>query len=212
MKFIKYLVIIFVFGFGLQDLNAEKPQFVPETYFGLSFGETASMIYFNPTVKQSFLTGYNGGFIYRYIGKKNLGVQAELNYSQRGWKESDGLYARQLNYIELPFMTHFNFGNHFRTFFNIGPKISYLYSEKTLINESPDSSAEQHISPVENPFDYGFCTGFGFLLNVKGQVLQLEARGNYSISDVFSNAAKDYFDNSNNLNLAVNVTWLFQKK
>ncbi len=212
MKFIKYLVIIFVFGFGLQDLNAEKPQFVPETYFGLSFGETASMIYFNPTVKQSFLTGYNGGFIYRYIGKKNLGVQAELNYSQRGWKESDGLYARQLNYIELPFMTHFNFGNHFRTFFNIGPKISYLYSEKTLINDSPDSSAEQHISPVKNPFDYGFCTGFGFLLNVKGQVLQLEARGNYSISDVFSNAAKDYFDNSNNLNLAVNVTWLFQKK
>lgn len=212
MKFIKYLVIIFVFGFGLQDLNAEKPQFVPEKYFGLSFGETASMIYFNPTVKQSFLTGYNGGFIYRYIGKKNLGVQAELNYSQRGWKESDGLYARQLNYIELPFMTHFNFGNHFRTFFNIGPKISYLYSEKTLINDSPDSSAEQHISPVKNPFDYGFCTGFGFLLNVKGQVLQLEARGNYSISDVFSNAAKDYFDNSNNLNLAVNVTWLFQKK
>lgn len=212
MKLKIYFAIITVFVFGVQGIKAEKPQFVPETYFGLSFGETASMMYFKPTVKQSFLTGYNGGLIFRYIGKKNLGVQAELNYSQRGWKESDGLFSRQLNYIELPFMTHFNFGNHFRTFFNIGPKISYLYSDKIIINDSPDTSAEQHISPIKYPFDYGFCGGFGFLLNVKGQVLQLEARANFSVSDVFSNAAKDYFDNSNNLNLAVNVSWLFQKK
>lgn len=212
MKLKIYFAIITVFIFGVQSIKAEKPQFVPETYFGLSFGETASMMYFKPTVKQSILTGYNGGFIFRYIGKKNLGVQAELNYSQRGWKESDGLFSRQLNYIELPFMTHFNFGNHFRTFFNIGPKISYLYSDKIIINDSPDTSAEHHVSPVKYPFDYGFCGGFGFLLNVKGQVLQLEARANFSVSDVFSNAAKDYFDNSNNLNLAVSASWLFQKK
>lgn len=205
-----FIVVIAVFV--LQSVKAEKPAFVPETYFGLNFGETASMMYFKPTVLQSYLLGYNGGLIFRYIGKKNFGVQAELNYSQRGWKEKDGLFARQFNYIELPFMTHFNFGNHFRTFFNIGPKISYLYSDKITIDNSTNNTAEQHISPVEYPFDYGFCAGLGFLMNVRGQVLQLEARGNFSISDVFSNAKKDYFDNSNNLNVAVNVSWLFQKK
>ena len=87
----------------IPTIHAQKTAFEPEVYLGLNGGMSASMLYFNPQVKQSFLTGYNGGLTFRYIGKKSLGVQAELNYSQRGWKESDGLYARQLNYIELPF-------------------------------------------------------------------------------------------------------------
>jgi len=108
-------------------------------------------------------------------------------------------------------MTHFNFGNNFRSFFNVGPKISYLLSEKTLVNLTQNSTDEQHKTAVENPFDYGFCAGLGFLMNMKGQVVQVEARANYSISDIFSNAKRDYFDNSNNMNASVNFTWLFQK-
>lgn len=193
-------------------LDAQKKKDNPETYYGLNFGMIASKINFNPAVDQTFLTGYNGGLIFRHIAKKNLGVQVELNYSQRGWSESDGLYTRQLNYIELPFMTHFNFGNNFRSFFNVGPKISYLLSEKTLVSLTQNSTDEQHKTAVENPFDYGFCAGLGLLMNIKGQVVQVEARANYSISDIFSNAKRDYFDNSNNMNASVNFTWLFQKK
>ncbi len=196
----------------IPKIAAQKPTFEPEVYLGLNGGMTASMLYFNPTVSQSFLKGYNGGLVFRYIGKKSLGVQAELNYSQRGWQESDGLYTRQLNYIELPFMTHFNFGNQFRYFFNIGPKISYLLSEDILIDNTQNSTAEQHIKAVENPFDYGFCLGLGALVKIKKQVFQIEARGNYSISTVFSDAKKDYFNYSNNINVSANFAWLFQLK
>lgn len=197
---------------AIPAIHAQKRIFEPEVYLGLNGGMTASMLYFNPQVKQSYLTGYNGGLTFRYIGKKSLGVQAELNYSQRGWKESDGLYARQLNYIELPFMTHFNFGDKFRYFFNIGPKISYLLSENILIDNTQNSTAEQHIKAVENPLDYGFSLGTGALIKIKKQVLQIEARGNYSVSNVFSDVKKDYFNYSNNLNASVNFTWLFQIK
>lgn len=190
-------------------LDAQKLD-KPEVYYGINFGMTASQIYFSPSVNQNYLTGYNGGVIFRYIGDKSLGLQTELNFSQRGWKETDNLYTKQLNYIELPFLTHFNFGNKFRFFFNVGPKISYLISEKILTNNTNGATDYQYSKGVENPFDYGFCAGLGCLMNIKGQVFQLEGRGAYSVSNIFSDAKKDYFDYSNNLTASVNFSWLIQ--
>ncbi len=184
----------------------------PEIYIGPTFGVTQSMVLFSPSVGQSYLQGYNGGVVFRFIAEKNVGIQAELNYSQRGWKENNGLYARQLNYIEFPFMTHLYFGKRSRFFFNLGPKISYLISEKELINNTTNSTSVQQITKIKNSLDYGLCTGPGFLFNIKGNVIQLDARANYSLSDIFSNDKRDYFSTSNNLNVSVNFSWLFQIK
>ena len=184
----------------------------PEIYVGPTFGVTGSMVMFSPSVGQTYLQGYNGGVVFRFIAEKNVGIQAELNYSQRGWKESNGLYTRQLNYIELPFMTHLYFGKKSRFFFNLGPKISYLISEKELLNNTTNSIQVQETTKIQNPLDYGLCTGPGFLINIKGNVIQLDARANYSLSDIFSNDKRDYFATSNNLNVSVNLSWLFQIK
>jgi len=184
----------------------------PEIYVGATFGASESMVMFKPTVAQGFLQGYNGGLVFRYVADKNVGFQAELNLSQRGWAEKTGLYTRQLNYIELPFLTHFYFGNNSRFFFNIGPKISYLISEKDLINTTTASTEVQHITKIQNPFDYGVSAGFGYLINIKGNIIQLDTRANYSLSDVFSNDTRDYFDTSNNLYLSVNLAWLLKIK
>ena len=110
-------------------------------YIGLNGGMAASTVNFNPKVSQSFLIGYTGGLVFRQISQKSLGFQAELNYMQRGWQESDGNYSRQLNFIELPIMTHFNFGKKFRFFFNIGPKLGYLISENVLLNNQQTSNS-----------------------------------------------------------------------
>jgi hypothetical protein len=184
----------------------------PEIYIGASFGASESMILFKPNVTQNFLQGYNGGVVFRYVADKNVGFQAELNFSQRGWAEKKGLYTRQLNYIELPFLTHFYFGNKSRFFFNIGPKISYLISEKELINNTTASTEVQQTTKIQNPFDYGVSAGFGYLINIKGNIIQLDTRANYSLSDVFSNDTRDYFDTSNNLYLTVNLAWLLKIK
>jgi hypothetical protein len=194
------------------SLSAQVRLDKPEMYLGANFGVTESMIGFNPTIPQGFLMGYNGGIVFRYIAEKNVGMQAELNFSQRGWKESSGLYSRQLNYIELPFMTHIYVGNKNRFFFNIGPKISYLISEKVLLNTTANSTDVQHITPVQTPFDYGLCTGLGFLFNIKGKILQLDTRANYGLSDIFADQKKDYFSTSNNFDLSINLAWLFQLK
>ena len=192
-------------------LSAQVRLDKPEMYLGASLGVTESMVLFNPAIVQGYLMGYNGGIVFRYIAEKNVGMQAELNFSQRGWVEKSGLYTRQLNYIELPFMTHIYVGKKNRFFFNLGPKISYLISEKTVLNTSGTTEL-QHITPVQHPFDYGGCAGLGILFNIKGRILQLDTRANYSLSNIFDDQKKDYFSNSNNFNASVNLAWLFQVK
>ena len=184
----------------------------PEMYIGTSHGVVGSMVMFKPAVSQTYLLGYNGGLVFRYIAERNVGMQAELNFSQRGWSESDGLYERQLNYIELPFMTHIYVGKKNRFFLNLGPKIAYLISEKELKNNTVNSTATQHTTLIENPFDYGLCAGLGVLFNIRGNILQLDTRANFGLSDVFSNDKRDYFDTSNNVNVSVNLGWLLQVK
>lgn len=184
----------------------------PEKYVGLNAGAVGSMIIFNPSVAQSYLLGGNAGLSYRYIGHTFAGFQVELNYSQRGWNESDGLYTRRLDYIEFPFMTHFYFGDKFRVFMNVGPKFSYLIGEKTLINNTVSSTANQHLNAIQNKLDYGFCLGPGFLFQIQKQIFLLDLRANYSISDVFSNAQSDFFSISNNINVSFNFGWQFMLK
>jgi len=208
MRKLLILVLIFISA----SLSAQVRLDKPEMYIGVNLGVTESMVLFNPAIPQGFLMGYNGGIVFRYIAEKNVGMQAELNFSQRGWTESSGLYSRQLNYIELPFMTHIYVGRKNRFFFNLGPKISYLISERVLLNNTSGSLDAQHITSVQHPFDYGLCSGLGMLFNIKGRIIQLDTRANYSLSDVFANTKRDVFSNSNNFNLSVNLAWLFQLK
>ena len=202
------LVLIFVSASLYAQVRLDKP----EMYIGANLGVTESMINFSPAIPQGFLMGFNGGVVFRYIAEKNVGIQAELNFSQRGWTESSGLYSRQLNYIELPFMTHIYVGRKNRFFFNLGPKISYLISERVLLNTTGGSLDAQHITSVQHPFDYGLCTGLGMLFNIKGKIIQLDTRAYYSLSDVFANTKRDVFSTSNNFNLSVNLAWLFKVK
>jgi len=184
----------------------------PEIYVGVNAGVSESMVIFTPSVSQGLLQGYNGGFVFRYIAEKNVGMQAELNFSQRGWKESSGLYTRQLNYIEIPFMTHIYMGKKNRFFINLGPKVSYLISEKTLINGTTNSTLKQQTDPVSNAFDYGLCAGFGLSFNIHGNIIQLDTRGNYSLNNLYPGSPTDYFSDSHNLYFSVNLGWLVKVK
>jgi hypothetical protein len=205
-------VVFLVFLIGHAFCKAQVRLENPETYIGFSAGATGSMVNFSPTVRQTYLLGNNAGAIFRYISDKNLGVQAEILYFQRGWNETGNKFARRLDYIDIPFLSHFYVGRNFRVFFNVGPKIGILFSEKTLYNYFENSNAVQHTRAADYKFDYGFAAGLGFLLRMKKQVFQIEARGNYSMSDIYSNEKRDYFDFSNNINATVNFSWLLQLK
>ena len=188
--------------------SAQTTTFVPETYVGINGGATLSQVYFMPSVDQNFLQGYSGGLVFRHNSQNHLGMQAEINYSQRGWSEQSG-YTRRLDYVELPFMSHFYFGKKMQVYLNLGPKVSVLINENTSGSGNNTTVAEQY-KKIANPIDYGFCGGIGFQLKAGRQIFLIDTRVNYSISTVFSDRLTDHFRNSNHMNAALTAAWLIK--
>lgn len=198
-----------------------------EMYVGGQIGMVASMVQFSPTVNQNALSpfaGLQGGLIFRYAGHKVCGLQIELNYMQRGWHESKTNYTRQLDYIELPLLTHLYFGKRVRGFINLGPQIGYCFRETTqptlpftYVAKNPTDSytgpTQQYVTPIDSPFDWGVAGGIGLYGRTrKAGVYQLEARFNYSLGNDFGAHKSDYFSQSHNMNLSLCFAYMWQIK
>jgi len=193
-----------------QGVMHAQTDYKAETWLGINGGSTLSMVYFKPVVGQGVLVGYHGGLVFKHIAEKNLGIQAEINYSQRGWTESNGLYVRRLDYVEIPFLSHIHFGKNVQFYINLGPKLGYFINENVIFQGSGVPDKEQQKQSISQKFDYGFCGGPGLLFKMGRQSIQLDIRANYSISNFFNDDSKEYFDNSNHLNLSVSLAWMFK--
>ncbi|MDO4190503.1 MAG: porin family protein [Bacteroidales bacterium] len=181
-----------------------------ELAVGVKGGTTFSLVTFSPSVNQKLKLGYMGGVVFRYSGEKNLALQVEANYIQKGWQETDADFNRTLNYVEVPLLSHFFFGKGvFRWIINIGPQISFLVNENIV----GDATEPQHTELVKRRFDYGLCAGTGFEINThRGGIYQLEARFAYSFSDFFDNSYSAQFQKSTSMALMVTAAVLFNTK
>ena len=205
----RFFILLIYIGFSVSTFSQRKP-YVSEKYIGLTAGMTGSMVYFKPTVDQSFQRAHEFGLVYRYIGTKHLGLETGINYNVRGWRESNDIFERELTYLDVPFLSHFNFGRNFRFFFNLGPRFSYLLSQNVVLNNG--SGLAQQITAVPNKLEYGLQFSTGFYLKMKRQLIQIEAKANYSAVDLYPNQPIDDFDYSNSIYASVNFSWMFQLK
>ena len=160
---------------------------------GVNGGYNLTTIRFTPKVVQSMKGGINGGLTVRYTVEKYFStiasVQAEINYSQLGWKEKiqdsndqpvinavTGLaeqYERTINYVQIPFMAHLAWGRENRGvnfFVNAGPQFGIYINESTKSNfewanrnttDRANTIVAQDTMSVENKFDYGITAGAG---------------------------------------------------
>ena len=201
-------------------VSAQPRLRTPEMYVGAHAGAMASTMLFKPNIAnidimQSPLT-INGGLVFRYAGHKVCAIQTELNYMQRGWRETITLgqttmdYTRQLDYIEIPLLMHLYFGKeHFRGFFNLGPQIGYCIRD--VATPLPEGVTAPHYLPIDKPFDWGLAGGLGcYLRTRKIGLFQLEARFNFSMGTTYNNRKVDYFSQSNAMNLSLNFAYLWE--
>lgn len=175
--------------------------FEPETNFGIKLGGVTSRVAFDPTIIQYFDYNIIGGFVFKHIAQKGLGIQVELNYLQAGWNESldsTSNYQRQLNYLQLPLMTHVNIGaGKTRIVFNLGSYISFLISDKekiNLINEEEEKI--YYRTKIENKMQFGLCVGLGVSRYTSFGIFHIEGRINLSLGNIFENTAETPFDSS----------------
>lgn len=181
-----------------------------ELAVGVKGGATMSLVTFSPGVNLDMKWGYFGGVVFRYSGEKNLGIQVEANFVQKGWQEADAPFGRTLSYIDVPVLSHFFFGKGvFRWIVNLGPQVSYMILDQS----AGTASLPQHIEPVKNRFDYGVCGGTGFEINTRrGGIYQLEARFAYSFADFFDNSYAASFQQSSSMTLLLSGAVLFNCK
>jgi len=193
-------------------------------------GATLSRVNFNPTVEQALLPGVTAGAMFRYIEEKHFGLIAELNVTQRGWKEalddSDYNYSHRFTYLELPIMTHIFFGSQrVKGFFNLGPEINIMLSDGIKSNFAYHEAdgmdyfvndtrhIEQMTMKVKNKLDYGICAGAGLELGLNTRhSLLLEGRFYYGLTDVFPNHKTDIFSSSNSMTITVSLGYFYRLK
>ena len=175
---------------------------------GVGGGPVFSSIDFDPTIPQNTNQAFSAGVSFKFISEKHLGLLAELNYTQRGWTEDfselpknpDHAYSRTLNYIELPLMTHIYFGNKVKFILNLGPQISYMFSDKFSMNdalsdyvdktmkEDPDAPFFLQYEDLDSKFDYGLLGGAGIAFDTGVGSFNLEGRYYFGLGDSFDNS------------------------
>ncbi|MCP4760803.1 MAG: PorT family protein [archaeon] len=193
-----FLIVILMFSSLV--INAQT-KFVPETNIGIKIGGITPRVVFDPPIDQNIDFNIIGGFVFRHISEKSFGIQIELNYLQAGWNESlysTNTYQRQLNYIQLPLMTHINLGaGKTKIIVNVGPYLSFLVSENEKINIIDiEEEKDYYRSMIENKVQFGLCMGLGFSRYTSFGMFHLEGRISLSLSNIFENTSEIPFDSS----------------
>lgn len=195
---------------------------------GVNAGMNLNQVTFEPRIKQHMQKGITGGVTARYICEKYFamicGIQAELNFAQRGWEENieenANTYSRTMNYIEFPFLAHLAFGKEPRGiqfFVNAGPQIGYLIEEKETYGTEGGWNTDgrsggvkqQYGKMADKKFDYGIVGGAGIELKTKAGNFLLEGRYYFGLADFYNNSKKDVFERSAHTTISVRLSYLF---
>ena len=204
----KIIIILLIFCHYLSAI-AQQSDYKYELFVGANGGMTFSQVRFYPNVKTSFLQGNTGGLIFRMFSEPHIGFQVEVNYIQKGWQETPftgqlaaTTYFHQLNYVNMPVMTHINIGKKaLRFILNVGPEVSYLISESQGfkppdgITSTMDGYKEYYGNKIDAPIDILFGGGIGMEYHFKGgrgSAISIEGRAFYSLPNLYDTKKYTY--------------------
>ncbi len=177
--------------------------------------------------------GVTMGVSAKYVEENIFGLLAEVNITQRGWKEDferdlapEFDYSRKLTYIQIPFMTHIYFGSDkFKGFINLGPEFGYMIGDKISANFEYNNikdipgfpttmrTNEQMSMEIERKFDYGIAAGAGMEFIVKRKhSLQLEGRFYYGLGNIFNDSKRDFFSASRGMSIEITLGYMIRVK
>lgn len=206
--------------------------YVPHVHVGGHGGATLSQVSFYPKAKESMLAGATMGVSFRYAEERHVGLLAELNFMQAGWKENfEELnpifsYYHRTDYITLPVMTHIFFGSRVvKCFFNLGPQVGYMIGDAVSSNfdyENPKNiedfpsdyrQTDQMRLKIKNKFDYGITGGVGieFVIKKRHSVM-LEGRYYYGLGNIFPSSKADEFSASRGNTILVTLGYMYRLK
>ena len=146
---------------------------------------------FNPTrIMDRYITGKRAGILFRYISPPHFGVQAEMNYSIKGWRQlfpyNQEFIVREVyaDYLEFPIMTHFDIGRkNNRAMIHVGSYIDYFLNYDEVVNVDFELKEDLRIEYFKQ-FSYGLAAGLGFEKKSPIGTFQFEGRFYHSFTNV----------------------------
>lgn len=218
------LVVVTVWSAAM----AQGSHYEGNIFVGAKGGVTVSRTLFNPSVPQSMKVGGLAGLMVRYIEENHFGIIAELDFEQRGWKESFGetdfRYARTLNYLQIPVLAHIYFGSSRTHFFvNAGPEIGFMLGDSHSANFDPENI---HTIPgfplqgrqvaeltlvAEPKVDFGISGGLGaeIFTNGKGSLV-IEGRFYYGLGNTVRCGRTQTFSSANSMSIMASIGYWFR--
>ncbi len=142
------------------------------------------------------------GAVIEFPISQQIYIQAEVLYSAQGYTidENGEENKISLNYLTLPIISKFYFGNHFSL--ETGPRFATLANATESADDTPDEFFD-----LFNDFDFGWVLGAGYKLE-SGLFFQLHY--NLGLSNIINT---DIVDISSNNSLAqLSVGYLFKTK
>lgn len=236
------LTILLLAILAVSPAYAQVGEYRNDFAVGGGAGVTLTSVNFLPKVPQDQFMGRMAGLTLRYTGEKYFNsicsVVAEANVTEMGWKESildiddqpvmrvdadeAELYERKLTYFQVPVFARLGWGRErrgFQFFFQVGPQIGFLQSEKTKKNfeienrnfmKRTSQVIAQDTMAVEHSFDYGIAGGVGLeFSHPKVGHFLLEGRYYYGLGNLYGNSKRDYFAISNMQSIIIKLSYLF---
>ena len=196
---------------------------------GFKGGYNVSQVVFQPAIglNLEFLPGIQAGIAAKLSANPNVALQAELNFSQKGWIEDfrsandseallalDRTQSYRYNYIDLPILTHIYVGgNRVNVFLNLGPHFSFLMSvDSTSSAQKLDSDIPTFSYASNNAinFEYGVTAGAGIAVTVGKGTFQLEARLTQGLNNIIDRDTPNAPTQSLNQLAGVSLTYFFR--
>ena len=219
MKNSRYILIA-SFVFSIKTFS--QGQFKPVTQVGINQGVNTSYVSFSPAINSNFRNGYVGGINFLHISEEHLGILGEVNFTQKGWYEtipvriklSDNTftdtsfsYDRELNYLEIPVMTHIELGkSKTNLFLNFGPSISVFLGNTIRTNASDSILSENyHSNKIGKHTELGYCLGAGIKQKTNFGTFSIEARLSNSLTHFFNGV---FFSRSTNSVTAFKLSYM----
>lgn len=193
---------------------------------GLRGGPSFSQVSFTtgrgvPRPPQELVQGLEVGLLWRMLNNQRLGLQAELNYSSKGWYIYPGTvegHQREYQYIQLPVLSHLQLGRgRLKFIVQAGAFVAYAWQIEDVRLPGPNAMPRVvYAHQASQPWQFGVLGGAGPAFELPFGMLQLEARFAHQLSHVLEPdlSRNDDFLASHQQSITFELQWvyMFDKK
>lgn len=196
-----------------------ESQALAQTSVGFRGGVSSSEITYRyrlgrPPINTPGIRGTTFAFVLEHFGQKNAGLQLEFQRITLGYnQENDGgqVNRSEWEYLKMPFLSNFYFGNKGRFHIKLGPHFGYLLEANDVLREfaGDETFLPTYGQAGDNPrrFMYGLNLGGGLSKLFGKSTLAGDVRIAYEFGRPESQ--ERIFD-MNTTTLEITLTYLFQ--